>query len=134
MKLISRSEHETKSIAAQLIDGLGNQHVVALDGNLGAGKTVFVKGIAEHVGVAEVVQSPTFILMNLYPLKNKRFTNLVHIDCYRLDASEELLAIGLQDYLDDPKALVVIEWASKIKKVLKKDVLWITLTVTGGQE
>lgn len=96
--------------------------VLALDGDLGAGKTTFVQALARELGVREVVQSPTYVLMKSYPLElsgagenaNTKFTKLVHIDAYRLESPEEFDALRPQEFLQDPQALVVVEWPQKL--------------------
>jgi tRNA threonylcarbamoyladenosine biosynthesis protein TsaE len=102
--------------------------VLALEGNLGAGKTTFVQALAHELGVKGVVQSPTYVLMKNYPLElsgasattNTKFTKLVHIDAYRLESPEEFEALRPQEFLQDPGALVVVEWPSKLADKLPK--------------
>ncbi len=96
--------------------------VLALEGDLGAGKTTFVQTLAKELGVATVVQSPTYVLMKSYPLElsgpasevNTKFAKLVHIDAYRLESPEEFDALRPQEFLQDPKALVVVEWPERL--------------------
>jgi tRNA threonylcarbamoyladenosine biosynthesis protein TsaE len=104
--------------------------VIALYGDLGAGKTLFTQGIALGLGVAERVTSPTFTLVNRY---NTTGGELVHIDCYRLaeeaEASVlEAVAIGLDEILADPYAIIVVEWAERVAALLPQDHLQIKLT------
>jgi tRNA threonylcarbamoyladenosine biosynthesis protein TsaE len=102
--------------------------VVALVGNLGAGKTTFVQTIAKELGVKDVVQSPTYVLMKSYPLElsgpsqetNKKFTKLVHIDAYRLEDPSEFDALYPQEFLSDKGTLVMIEWPEKLGDRLPK--------------
>lgn len=93
--------------------------VLCLYGDLGAGKTTLTKGIAKGLGVKDEVLSPTFTLMNVLPIKDKKIKNLVHIDTYRLKDEEELLDIGVLDYLGAPDTICIIEWPEKIKNLLK---------------
>lgn len=86
-----------------------------LKGNLGSGKTTFLKGLAKGLGVRNVVTSPTFVLMKVYQAKHKHIRTFVHVDCYRLPGAE-LAAIGLGDYLNEPNTVVAIEWANKLPK------------------
>ncbi len=96
--------------------------LVALVGNLGSGKTTFVQTLAGELGVRDVVQSPTYVLMKSYPLElshngnesNKKFTKLVHIDAYRLENPEEFAALKPEQFLQDPATLVVVEWPEKL--------------------
>lgn len=104
----------------------GRARVVALVGNLGAGKTTFAQGFAKALGVKENIQSPTFVLMKIYALKKKKYLkHLVHIDAYRLEAPAEMRHLGFQDLLKDKDAVILIEWADRIKKLLPKDAMWI---------
>ena len=114
------SESETDEAGGALGRLLGAGDVVALIGDLGAGKTRFVKGVAEAWGVfRDDVNSPTFTLMNIYPVKSQSTKYLVHIDTYRLKDEQELNDIGIEDYLGRPEAICLIEWPEKIKKLLK---------------
>lgn len=114
-ELISHSERETKSIASKL--ALSDiPYPVCLYGDLGTGKTVFVKGFAEAFGIDEKkVKSPTFSFVREYTLQNK---TLSHCDFYRLNGLDEILAEHLVEAYE--KGPVVIEWAEKVKSVLPK--------------
>lgn len=102
--------------------------VVALVGDLGAGKTTFVQTLARELGVGEVVQSPTYVLMKKYQITNSKFKTLIHIDAYRLDNAAEFDALRPEEFLDDPHALVVVEWPSKIGGKLPVPDMTITFT------
>ena len=84
--------------------------LIVLQGDLGAGKTTFTKALARELGVEDVVQSPTYVLMKSYPIKFGRFNALIHIDAYRLDAPEQFASLKPETFLSDPHALVVVEW------------------------
>ena len=112
MKKVLKSEKETKSFAKNFAKKLKGSEVIALIGDLGAGKTVFTKGLAEGFGIKDIVSSPTFVLMKCYlALGNgvskwkPRFQvkKMCHIDAYRLDSAEELIDIGLLEYLKKQK-------------------------------
>lgn len=95
--------------------------VIGLSGELGSGKTVFVKGLAEGLKIQEPITSPTFILLREYPSASKsKPLNLVHIDLYRIREEKEVETIGLSDYLGKPDKVCVIEWPEKAKSYLKK--------------
>jgi tRNA threonylcarbamoyladenosine biosynthesis protein TsaE len=117
---ISNSAAETIAFGRQLAGRLKPGDVVALTGDLGAGKTCLVKGIALGLGVKQDVTSPTFTLIHEYP-------PLAHVDLYRLDSAE---GIGLEEYLGGPW-ITVIEWAGKVESLLPANTLRIRLTVTG---
>lgn len=109
--------------------------VIALSGDLGAGKTTFVQILAKELGVKEVVNSPTFSIIKKYPINSHLpYKNLVHMDAYRLEGLSELKPLGLFEILADPKSLVCIEWAEKIKDILPKDHIKLSLKIQDGQK
>lgn len=121
-KIISHSPEETVALAKKFAATLKGGEVISLEGNLGAGKTVISKGIARGLGITAVVNSPTFVLMKVYPVRgNKRISTLVHVDAYRLQGHEELLNIGLGDYLGQPDTVVLIEWGDKVREILPRN-------------
>lgn len=133
MKVITTTTaRQTRRIASLLAKKIAASvspcaRVVALKGNLGAGKTTFVQGFAKALGITDAVQSPTFVLMKIYSLKKKtHIAHLVHIDAYRIESLSEMKHIGLSRLLQDKDAIVLIEWADKIKKMIPKDAMWIT--------
>jgi len=117
----SQSQSETVAFGKKLSRSLKGGDILLLYGDLGAGKTTLVKGIAAGLGVKKAITSPTFALMNVYNLKNKnsKLKALVHIDTYRLKNEQELIDIGAEDYLGAPDAVCVIEWPEKIEGLLK---------------
>lgn len=120
-KIITHSDLETKTYGQKLAATLCGGDVVCLHGELGAGKTTLVKGIAEGLGVTENITSPTFTLMNVYEVPSSEFAvrRLVHIDTYRLEGEKELIEIGVEDYLGQTGTVTIVEWPEKIKNLLK---------------
>ncbi len=116
--MISNTEKETRNIAQKYSKSLKGGEVIGLKGKLGAGKTVFVKGLAKGLGVKETITSPTFVLMKVYNTSHKNIKHLVHIDAYRLTNSEDLESIGVYDYFDK-KNVIIIEWPQKIPQIKK---------------
>ena len=108
--------------------------VVTLQGELGAGKTTFVQALAKEMGVTETVQSPTYVLMKSYPLNYDGFERLVHIDAYRLENPEQFAALRPEDFLRDPKSLVLIEWPERLGGVLSKPDMRLTFSSDGASE
>jgi tRNA threonylcarbamoyladenosine biosynthesis protein TsaE len=106
---ISHSPAETAALGEEWGRVAESGLVIGLSGDLGAGKTQFVKGLARGLGIAERVHSPTFALVNIY--SGGRLT-LFHLDLYRLDTPQQITAAGLEDYLS-PAGITVIEWAEK---------------------
>ncbi len=130
---LAKNSKETEKIAQDLVKKLAGGELLALVGNLGAGKTVFVKGLAKAFGITENITSPTFVLMKIYQTKHPTIKRLVHIDCYRLEQLGDLEEIGLADYLHDPENVVVIEWADRIAN-LPKNTININIEYINNQE
>lgn len=118
----STSLNETEKIAQQVAKQLIGGETIALSGNLGAGKTVFVKFLAKALKIKDTITSPTFVLMKVYDVGYKKISKLVHVDCYRLDGQEDLRDIGLEEYISDQGTVVVIEWADKIQNLPKNSI------------
>ncbi|MEK7619607.1 MAG: tRNA (adenosine(37)-N6)-threonylcarbamoyltransferase complex ATPase subunit type 1 TsaE [Patescibacteria group bacterium] len=122
---VADSDAATQNIAAEFALTLKGGEVIALYGDLGAGKTTFVKGLAKALGVTEVVTSPTFVLMNVYRAHSKQISRLVHIDCYRLERAGQLAEIGGDEYFGNSDTVVAIEWPERVNTVLPKDAIRI---------
>jgi len=131
VNLISRDSEETFHIGKILGENLKKGDVVALTGELGAGKTALAQGIARGLGVPEEyhITSPTFTLINEYP---GRFI-LHHLDLYRLSEIRDLEELGYEEYLEG-NGVMVIEWAEKIRSILPDDTLFIFLTYLDQNE
>lgn len=126
-KFISHSEKETKQFAQNLAQEI-KFGIVALSGELGAGKTTFVQGFAKGLGIKEKIISPTFVLIRQHQIPNTNKT-LYHIDLYRLENKKDFKQLGLKDLLNNLNHLVVIEWAEKVKGFLPKTTRWIYLKI-----
>jgi tRNA threonylcarbamoyladenosine biosynthesis protein TsaE len=105
--------------------------VLALHGDLGAGKTTFTQMLAKALGVTEAVTSPTFVIMKGYELHEQAFAHLVHIDAYRLETSQELSILHFEHILRESRTLVVIEWAAKVADLLPIHTINLTFTIDG---
>lgn len=94
--------------------------ILALEGDLGSGKTTFIKGFAKALGIENEITSPTFVLLKKYRLRSpfKGIEFLVHVDCYRIDSAEDAESIGLFEYFGQKNCLLVLEWPNKVKNVL----------------
>ena len=112
----TRSESETEGIGRRLGSALPAARVVALRGDLGAGKTVLTRGIARGMGIGEPVTSPTFTIVQEYACPDGRW--LYHLDMYRIDGPESALAFGIEEYLFTPDAITVVEWPERIAELL----------------
>jgi tRNA threonylcarbamoyladenosine biosynthesis protein TsaE len=125
-KHTTKSPKETQRLAARMAKKIlrGTSGavavVLALQGNLGAGKTTFVQGFAGVLGIKEKILSPTFILMRKHIIKHKHFKHFYHIDCYRLKDEIDLKILGVEEIMEDPRTIIVIEWPERVKKILPK--------------
>ncbi len=127
--IISHSSEETFAFGSTLAGTLRSGSVLALCGDLGAGKTHFVKGLAAGLGGdAEGVTSPTFTLVHEY--RGGRLP-LFHFDLYRLESEEEVLRIGLDDYLA-ADGILAIEWAEKFPRLLPAHTRWFDFLIREG--
>ena len=109
-EFITKTEEETEALGAKLAAALPQGAVVALYGELGAGKTAFVRGMARGLGLSARVSSPTFTIVNEYPGARE----LIHFDMYRLGGADELFDIGWEDYLARG-AVCAVEWGEKVE-------------------
>ena len=119
METTTNSQEETYEFGKKLVEHFKGGDILLLNGELGAGKTTLIKGLASGLGVQDEVTSPTFTLMNHYNTSDHVIKKLVHIDTYRLKDENELKDIGIEDYLCEPDSLCIIEWPEKITKLLK---------------
>lgn len=130
MPIITDSEKATLVLGRKLGRELKGGEIIGLIGSLGAGKTIFAKGLAQGLGLKRNINSPTFVIMKVYPLKNKKIKNFIHIDAYRLKIPQDLISIGAEDYFKQPTAVTVIEWADKIKKILPDATRFIKIEIS----
>lgn len=137
MSWASPSPERTRELAAALARaaaaGAEEVLVVALEGPLGAGKTVFAKGLAEGLGLDPTrVASPTFVIAGEYPVARGDLKRLVHADLYRVGSAGELEAAGLRDWLE-PGTLLVVEWADRLPEALPRDRLTVRFLGAPGE-
>lgn len=128
-RLETASPEETEAVGRRLGSLLGAGDVVALSGDLGAGKTMLARGIAAGAGAAGYIASPTFTFIREY----RGAVSVYHVDLYRLEHTHELEDLGLDEVLDGT-GLVVLEWAEKAGPLLPADHLWITIRFANGDE
>lgn len=123
-KYITNSSLETKNLAKGLAKDLSG--IIALSGDLGAGKTTFTQGFAQGLGIKDKILSPTFVLIRQHkiPSTNKY---LFHIDLYRLDNIKNLKELGIEEIIKDSQNIVLIEWAEKAEQFLPKNTIKINI-------
>ena len=126
MQIITESYAETKQIGRALGSLLGAGDIVALYGDLGAGKTAFSQGIAAGMGIEDAITSPTYLVIKVYPAD----LPLYHIDTYRLEGSEDLVYLGYEEFFFGT-GVTVIEWAEKISDLLPEERLDVNIEVMG---
>lgn len=131
MHFLSKSATVTKKFAVLLAAEIKKYKpkagalIIGLSGELGSGKTTFSQGFAHGLGLKRQVTSPTFLIIRNYELRSKNYEKFYHIDCYRLKNAKELLALGFKEISANPKNIVLIEWADKIKRLILKNSIWI---------
>ena len=121
-----------KNIVEEILSTLPQKksaHTITLSGDLGAGKTSFVKALAKELGVVEHVTSPTFVIMKKYSVEGHYLVKtLIHIDAYRVEDINEMDVIGLEDLVKEEGSMVCIEWPEKIKSRIPEEALHISIT------
>jgi tRNA threonylcarbamoyladenosine biosynthesis protein TsaE len=118
----TESPEATQKLAQELIEGNQSIRVVALHGDLGAGKTCFVQGMAAALGIFEPITSPTFTVINEYSASRR----LLHMDLYRLSSPDEVLDLGFEEYLAE-NGLIAIEWPDRAGDILPEDTVHVHL-------
>ena len=130
-KIITKSAGETKEFAKKTAKSLKAGDMLGLVGDLGGGKTTFIKGLAEAFGIKQEVLSPTFTLIKEYKIiqntkhKTQKVKKIYHLDLYRLRTKREAEELGLGELFNEEQAIFVIEWADKIKNFLPKRTKWL---------
>lgn len=130
-KLITKNEIETFDFGQKLGQFCSGGEVFILNGDLGAGKTKLIQGLAEGLGIKARVNSPTFNIMKIYKIKgaaaDKGVDIFCHIDAYRLRSAHDLITLGVEEYLNDPRTVTAIEWGEKVKEIWPKNATIITI-------
>ncbi len=130
MEFVTQSREETEALGARLAEALAEGRVVAFTGDLGAGKTAFVSGMARALGVEERVTSPTFTVVNEY--EGGRLP-LFHFDMYRLDSADELFHIGWEDYLARG-GICAVEWSENVEEAIESDAVRVSIVRGDGDD
>src|SRR3989338_9126767 len=118
IRTLAELEAEAARFARELVPRNTGATLVTLSGELGAGKTAFVKAVARALGVEEVVTSPTFVLEKVYLLSDQTFKRLIHIDAYRLERGVDLAPLGCDELMKDPGNLILLEWPETVANAL----------------
>ncbi len=127
IEILSNNSNETLKLGEKISTQLKAGDIVCLFGDLGSGKTTFVKGLAQGLGIeADVVNSPTFVLLNIHEGK----LPLYHFDLYRLEDVQEILALGYEEYFYG-EGITVVEWAERLKHLMPKKYVHVELSHQG---
>jgi len=120
-KLVSKNETETFNLGQNLGADCRGGEVFILNGDLGAGKTKLIQGLAQGLGIKAKVNSPTFNIMKVYKIKgvaaSKGVNTFCHIDAYRLRSAQDLVSLGIKEFFTDPQTVTAIEWGDKVKEI-----------------
>jgi tRNA threonylcarbamoyladenosine biosynthesis protein TsaE len=152
MNYKTTNSKQTQKMGEILAQELRGGEIICLTGDLGSGKTTFAQGILKGLGLKGAFVSPTFMIMKQYKVKiqksaspsqggskvknaskNLKVSNIFHIDCYRVNY-KDILNLGWEEIIADPKNIVIIEWAERIKKIIPKDTVWIEFDWKGENE
>lgn len=151
---LTNSPYQTKKLGEKLAQKIlktepqKSAFVIGLIGDLGGGKTTFLQGFARFLGISEKILSPTFVIMKRFDVRcstfddersafkpqASNFKRFYHIDCYRIKRPKELLGLGFKEIVSDPKNIVVIEWAEKIKDLLPANTLIVRFEFISKQK
>ena len=123
----SQTEELGKKIAQEILKTQPKKEavVIGLEGDLGGGKTTFLKGFAKGLRIKQKILSPTFIILKKFQVSSFKFRWFYHIDCYRIERPKEILNLGFKEIISDPKNIICIEWADRIKKIVPKRAILI---------
>ena len=125
MQLIIHTLDEIRDVARQFVDAMGENRIFAFYGGMGAGKTTFIKAVCEELGVEDVVNSPTFAIVNEY--LDGEGNPVYHFDFYRIKSEREVFDIGFDEYLDSGN-LCFIEWPELVEKFLPDETIRVSIT------
>ncbi len=128
----TKTEKETRELAKDIAKSIlkGKFRILALKGDLGGGKTSFVQGLAKGLGIKEDVLSPTFVIFRKLKAPFP-FEYFYHFDCYRIKDSKEILDLGFKEIINNPKNIIVVEWAEKIEDILPRETLVLNFEFLG---
>lgn len=131
MEFISKTADQTKSLGKAMAKKLVPGDTVAFFGDLGSGKTTFIQGVLEGLGITERVTSPTFVFMKLYKVPEQ---TVFHIDLYRLEHQDQSKALGIEELLQDHNSIKLIEWPERIEALLPENTKRISFTTANEKE
>lgn len=126
--MVAYKEEDLVGVASSLLQHLGDKKIIAVNGEMGAGKTTFIRTLCKSMGIEDLVSSPTYGYVNEYD--SSFYGKVYHFDLYRLEKIEEAYDIGMEEYIYSD-ALCIIEWPALISELLAEETIWIEIKVTG---
>lgn len=131
-RVTTNNPRETKALAKSLAESVlkekpkKNALIIGFQGDLGAGKTIFIKSFIRALGVKHRITSPTFLISRRFALpKTSNYENVFHVDAYRITETKELKEVGIDKAIKNPGNIVLIEWADRVRGVLPKGTVWV---------
>ncbi|MFQ6049718.1 MAG: tRNA (adenosine(37)-N6)-threonylcarbamoyltransferase complex ATPase subunit type 1 TsaE [Candidatus Paceibacterales bacterium] len=142
MEILTISPNQTKKTGTILAKEIlksslrDKAFVFGLEGDLGGGKTTFLQGFTKGLGIGEKILSPTFVILKKFEIprtkaslvrgrRNPEFKIFYHIDCYRIKKAKEILDLGFKEIISNPKNIVAVEWADRIRQIMPKGTIWL---------
>lgn len=123
------AEDEMHGLAEKVVNSLEETNLVLLRGDLGAGKTTFVQHALDYLGAEGPFTSPTFVIMKRYAIESEKYDFVYHLDCYRV-GKQDVLDLGWEEIITDPRNLVFVEWPEKIWDIISKEYMLIDIKIT----
>lgn len=134
MRKITNNYQETIKLGIDFAKKLTAEDTVLLYGELGAGKTTFVQGVAQGFGIKDRIISPTFVLQRIHEVNNEKIKRMNHIDLYRIDKPTKSDSLGLTDLFEDEESITLIEWAERLKEFKPRKGYIIKIKYLGDEE
>jgi len=136
MEIISETIDDTHEAAKQLLKDTkpssDQATVIGFSGQLGVGKTEFIRGLLRSAGIESAVTSPTYTIETVYELPKTNFNHAYHVDAYRLEESSDLQDVGFANRLTDPKNLILLEWANSVVDILPEKTILVDISIKKG--
>lgn len=133
-RFLTKNSSQTLKLGEDFSKELRGGDIVLLTGDLGAGKTTFVQGLAKGLGIKEKVLSPTFVLVRNHDVEHENIKTLNHIDLYRIEKPQEIENLGIGEFFSSEDSVTVIEWAEKLLNFTPKKCYKISLVYMGDEQ
>jgi tRNA threonylcarbamoyladenosine biosynthesis protein TsaE len=128
---VAQTLEDLPFVAQELLNDLDNRKVIALEGEMGAGKTTFIRALCNAMGVTDEISSPTYGYVNEY--ESSYFGTVYHFDLYRLETEHDALDIGIEEYIYSD-SICLIEWPRVAERILPEDTIWVSIKVSDSEQ